>query len=70
GTQMMALAERVAAELGVNEMRLYTNARFTENIVLYEKLGYASYDRVVIPGAGEAVWMRKHLDAETVPGSP
>ena len=65
GTQMMAIAERVAADLGVKEMRLYTNARFTENIVLYEKLGYAIYERIAIPNVGEAVWMRKRLDAET-----
>jgi GNAT superfamily N-acetyltransferase len=69
GTQLMGLAERVARDLGVNEMRLYTNARFAENIALYEKLGYALYDRVVIPGAGEAVWMRKRLDAQTTPSS-
>ncbi|MBV9833336.1 MAG: GNAT family N-acetyltransferase [Alphaproteobacteria bacterium] len=63
GTQLMAVAERVARDLGVSEIRLYTNARFAENIALYEKLGYVLYDRVVISGAGEAVWMRKHLDA-------
>ncbi len=62
GTQMMAVAERVAADFGVKEMRLYTNARFTENIVLYEKLGYAIYERIAIPNVGEAVWMRKRLD--------
>lgn len=60
GRQLMALAERVATDLGVTEMRLYTNGRFTENIALYEAIGYAISERTIIP-AGEVVWMRKRL---------
>lgn len=62
GTQLMDVAERVARDLGLNELRLYTNAKFAENIALYEKLGYAIIERAAIPSGGEVVWMRKRLD--------
>lgn len=62
GTQLMDVAERVARDLGLRELRLYTNARFAENIALYEKLGYAITERAAIPGGGEVVWMGKRLD--------
>lgn len=62
GTQLMDVAERVARDLGLRELRLYTNARFAENIALYEKLGYAITERAAIPTGGEVVWMRKQLD--------
>lgn len=65
GTQLMDVAERVARDLGLRELRLYTNAKFAENIALYEKLGYAISERAAIPSGGEAVWMRKRLDGPT-----
>lgn len=65
GTQLMDVAERVARDLSLREMRLYTNARFAENIALYEKLGYAISERAAIPTGGEVVWMRKRLDGPT-----
>lgn len=69
GTQLMDVAERVARDLGLKELRLYTNAKFTENIALYEKLGYAITERAEIPGGGEVVWMGKRLDG-TAAGPP
>ncbi len=65
GTQLMDVAERVARDLGLKELRLYTNAKFFENIVLYEKLGYTITERAAIPGGGEVIWMRKRLDGPT-----
>lgn len=62
GTQLMDVAERVARDLGLRELRLYTNGKFVENIALYEKLGYAITARAAIPGGGEVVWMGKRLD--------
>ena len=62
GTQLMDVAERVARDLGLQELRLYTNAAFAENIALYEKLGYGISERAAIPTGGEVVWMRKLLD--------
>lgn len=40
GRLLLARAEAVAAELGLAELRLYTNTLLTENIRLYERLGY------------------------------
>lgn len=40
GTTLMRHAERLARELGLGGTRLYTNKLMTENIALYERLGY------------------------------
>ncbi|NKJ03001.1 GNAT family N-acetyltransferase [Novosphingobium sp. SG707] len=40
GRKMVAHAERLAAEAGFEAVRLYTNAKFEENICLYKSLGY------------------------------
>ncbi len=45
GRVLLAFAERRAAELGLRELRLYTNALMTENIALYRRLGWRDYDR-------------------------
>ena len=36
----MAHAEEIAASLGYERVYLYTNERFTENIIFYHGLGY------------------------------
>jgi ribosomal protein S18 acetylase RimI-like enzyme len=41
GRRLIAHAERLAAAMGYGEIRLYTNARFVENIAFYQRLGYA-----------------------------
>ena len=61
GRALMAEAERVAHDLVLREIRLYTNERFAENIRLYEAIGYTISDRAPIPGGGHLVWMRKSL---------
>jgi ribosomal protein S18 acetylase RimI-like enzyme len=58
GRRLMAHAEQVARELGRAEIRLYTNARFTENIALYRRLGYR-IDREERGPYGVAVHMSK-----------
>lgn len=40
GRRLMAHAEQVALSLGHDEIKLYTNKRFIENVQLYRKLGY------------------------------
>lgn len=40
GTHLMRHAEQIARELGLSGTRLYTNKLMTENIALYERLGY------------------------------
>jgi N-acetylglutamate synthase-like GNAT family acetyltransferase len=45
GGELMRYAERRATELGVQELRLYTNALMTENLALYPVLGYVETGR-------------------------
>jgi ribosomal protein S18 acetylase RimI-like enzyme len=58
GRRLMAHAEQLARELGRAEIRLYTNARFTENVALYRRLGYRIDREEQLPH-GIAVHMRK-----------
>ena len=58
GRMMLAHAESLAQSLGRSRVRLYTNKRFTENIRLYERLGYG-VDREEDMGFGVRVHMSK-----------
>lgn len=40
GKSLMAHAERIAASLGLREMRLFAHQLFEENIALYRSIGY------------------------------
>jgi len=58
GRRLMAHADHLARELGRAEIRLYTNARFTENVALYRRLGYR-LDREEEGPLGVTVYMSK-----------
>jgi ribosomal protein S18 acetylase RimI-like enzyme len=58
GPKLLAHAEELAAASGFQEIRLYTNKRFTENIQLYQRLGYR-VDREEEFGSGVVVHMSK-----------
>jgi N-acetylglutamate synthase-like GNAT family acetyltransferase len=45
GTALLAYAETCARELGLSELRLYTNALMTENLIFYPQLGYLEVGR-------------------------
>ena len=60
GPRLLEFAERQAAERDIRELRLYTHERMTENIVLYERLGWTEYDRLVEHGFAR-VFMRKQV---------
>jgi ribosomal protein S18 acetylase RimI-like enzyme len=62
GRALMAHAERLAAEAGLDGTRLYTNARFTDNLTLYAALGYAVEREETLNG-GVAVHMVKRRSA-------
>ena len=47
--RLLAHAEAVARDLGVSEIRLYTNQRFAENIALYQRHGYRITQEDVLP---------------------
>jgi GNAT superfamily N-acetyltransferase len=45
GARLLALAEEHARDLGLGEVRLYTNEAMTENIAYYARHGYAETHR-------------------------
>lgn len=61
GRELLAFAERRAADAGFRVIRLYTNEAMTENIDLYERIGYVETHRVVERGL-RRVYMLKRLD--------
>jgi ribosomal protein S18 acetylase RimI-like enzyme len=63
GTRLLRHAETVASELGLGEMRLYTNARMEPNIALYESRGYHVTSYQSAGPLGIVVNMSKRLDA-------
>lgn len=60
GTRLMRFAELRAAELGLGELRLYTNQAMWENIRFYSRLGYRETERFEEAGY-RRVWFRKVL---------
>ena len=60
GRKLMAHAELLAREQGFDEIRLYTNQRFAENIALYRRLGY-QVDREQVVPVGVVTHMSKQL---------
>jgi ribosomal protein S18 acetylase RimI-like enzyme len=58
GVRLVAHAEALARESGLAGLRLYTNARFAENIRFYERLGFAREREAPLAG-GVAVYMVK-----------
>ncbi len=62
GRRLLDFAEEQARARGLNEVRLYTNAQFTENRELYAHLGYAETGLETFEGR-ELVHMAKSLVA-------
>ena len=61
GDRLLRHAEALARSLGVDEVRLYTNAAFAENLAFYARRGYQEYRRAtVIPGS-VTVYMKKKI---------
>jgi len=65
GRALMAHAEEVARSLSLNEMRLYTNVLFAENLRLYSRLGYRVDREEQHPQFGVTVYMSKRFVAAT-----
>jgi ribosomal protein S18 acetylase RimI-like enzyme len=61
GRQLLAWAEAQALAQGYTSIRLYTNARFEENIRLYERLGYRETRREPVEDS-HIVHMAKSLE--------
>ncbi len=60
GTKLIRFVERKARQDGYARIELYTNARMTENLELYPRLGYEQFDRRVEDGF-DRVYFRKTL---------
>jgi ribosomal protein S18 acetylase RimI-like enzyme len=60
GGLLLDHAERLAASLGLPEIRLYTNKAFATNIAIYRRWGYAIYREEPFKG-GFLVHMSKRL---------
>jgi ribosomal protein S18 acetylase RimI-like enzyme len=60
GRLLLEFAERSAIEQGYGTIKLYTNEAMTENIALYEKIGYTQTHRAEENGL-RRVYMRKTL---------
>ena len=60
GARLLATAEEEAAELGLPEIRLYTNVAMTENLAYYPRHGYVETRRVSENGF-DRVYFRKRI---------
>ena len=59
GRGLLAHAEDLARSFGLKVVRLYTNGSFTDNIKLYQRVGYRIDREEVLPRVGLAVYMSK-----------
>ncbi len=60
GRRLLEHAESEARRLGYRHLDLYTHERMTENIAMYERIGYVEVDRRTEHGFPR-VYMRKRL---------
>jgi GNAT superfamily N-acetyltransferase len=60
GKLLLEFAEEQAAAAGFNEVNLYTNEMMTENLAMYQHLGYEEIDRRTDDGF-RRVFLRKSL---------
>lgn len=60
GLRLLRRAEEIAADLGLKELRLYTNQRFAGNVAFYKRRGYG-VDREEPFQGGVLVHMSKRL---------
>jgi ribosomal protein S18 acetylase RimI-like enzyme len=62
GPSLLEFAEAQARGRQLAELRLYTHELMTENIALYERLGWTEYDRLASQGFAR-VFLRKPVTA-------
>lgn len=62
GRALLTHAEGFARSLGLGELRLYTSIHLTENVKLYERIGYkVDREKEASPHLGVFVYMSKRL---------
>lgn len=62
GGLLLRHADEIARSLGLNELRLYTNAMFSTNIAFYARRGFEEFLREPHPPGGEVVHMKKPVE--------
>ena len=62
GGLLLKRAETIARSLGLNELRLYTNAMFAANIAFYAHRGFEEFLREPHPAGGEVVHMKRAIE--------
>lgn len=62
GGLLLEHAETIARSLGLNELRLYTNAMFATNISFYAQRGFAEFLREQHARLGGVVHMKKPVE--------
>ena len=68
GRELLQFAEHEALRRGFDSIYLCTNAKMTENQVLYPKIGYVEYDRKFEAG-DDRIFYRKPLGRGTPPAA-
>jgi GNAT superfamily N-acetyltransferase len=63
GSKLLDHAERLALSLGLDEIRLYTNAAFASNLSFYARRGYQEYQRGSLLPGSVTIFMRKTIKA-------
>jgi N-acetylglutamate synthase-like GNAT family acetyltransferase len=61
GRTLLEHAEAKAREAGADSVYLYTHEKMTENLALYERIGYVEYERRQQDSGDHIVYMRKQL---------
>jgi GNAT superfamily N-acetyltransferase len=61
GGLLLGRADEIARSLGLNELRLYTNAKFSSNIAFYVRRGFCEFLREPLASGGEVVHMKKSI---------
>jgi GNAT superfamily N-acetyltransferase len=62
GGVLLKQAETIARSLGVNELLLYINAKFSTNLSFYAKRGFSEFLREPHIAGGEIVHMKKSIE--------
>ena len=61
GGLLLGRADEIARSLGLNELRLYTNAKFSSNVAFYARRGFCEFLREQLASGGEVVHMKKSI---------
>ena len=67
GGLLLARADEIARSLWLNELRLYTNAKFSSNMTFYARRGFCEFLREPLASGGDVVHMKKSIGRQLCP---